>query len=1028
MPPESNVSKSSVRTASKQETLELGWAKAFLRDGLMMQQERMSEGLMLALGSAGVPELRREPPSLAEAKAMPPRGLKLNIIPRDSGDHKGREDGWPVSASTRQGALMHAIASPLVGMVYNYSGRDPAITVDFVYGRGQSRRRHLEEGMPALCGRRAACAARYVVEHQLFGWIVEQNSEHGVAPSRDQLVEKEVVPLEERQAKARRRLAQVEASVFEAFAFFKWINFALSEAPADRDPLIVNMDETALAYHIPAAQGTVATVARRAGGGQAVDHASLADTRGHVSYLATVASDPTVQPQLPQETLELGWAKAFLRDGLMMQQERMSEGLMLALGSAGVPELRREPPSLAEAKAMPPRGLKLNIMKRRLEAVSASTRQGALMHAIASPLVGMVYNYSGRDPAITVDFVYGRGQSRRRHLEEGMPALCGRRAACAARYVVEHQLFGWIVEQNSEHGVAPSRDQLVEKALCFTPSTLPSEVRRALAASFNAQPRAQRKWLARFRARWGARLGVLKVQEVVPLEERQAKARRRLAQVEASVFEAFAFFKWINFALSEAPADRDPLIVNMDETALAYHIPAAQGTVATVARRAGGGQAVDHASLADTRGHVSYLATVASDPTVQPQLPQETLELGWAKAFLRDGLMMQQERMSEGLMLALGSAGVPELRREPPSLAEAKAMPPRGLKLNIMKRRLEAVSASTRQGALMHAIASPLVGMVYNYSGRDPAITVDFVYGRGQSRRRHLEEGMPALCGRRAACAARYVVEHQLFGWIVEQNSEHGVAPSRDQLVGKEVVPLEERQAKARRRLAQVEASVFEAFAFFKWINFALSEAPADRDPLIVNMDETALAYHIPAAQGTVATVARRAGGGQAVDHASLADTRGHVSYLATVASDPTVQPQLPQETLELGWAKAFLRDGLMMQQERMSEGLMLALGSAGVPELRREPPSLAEAKAMPPRGLKLNIMSYALLWEELARLKKQKEEAKKSAREAAKKEKNAVKRRGRLLKAARGLCKEDLQLLLAAKNKSEQAGQTAAQ
>ncbi|CAJ1424620.1 unnamed protein product [Effrenium voratum] len=279
---------------------------------------------------------------------------------------------------------------------------------------------------------------------------------------------------------------------------------------------------------------------------------------------------------------------------------------------------------------------------------------------------------------------------------QGMPALCGRRAACAARYVVEHQLFGWIVEQNSEHGVAPSRDQLVEKALCFTPSTLPSEVRRALAASFNAQPRAQRKWLARFRARWGARLGVLKVQEVVPLEERQAKARRRLAQVEASVFE-------------------------------------------------------------------------------------ETLELGWAKAFLRDGLMMQQERMSEGLMLALGSAGVPELRREPPSLAEAKAMPPRGLKLNIM-------------------------------------------------------------------------------------------------------------------------------------------------------------------------------------------------SYVC--------------------WA---------------------------------QPRSPSARKALPTEA---SVMAgqAALLWEELARLKKQKEEAKKSAREAAKKEKNAVKRRGRLLKAARGLCKEDLQLLLAAKNKSEQAGQTAAQ
>ena len=182
-----------------------------------------------------------------------------------------------------------------------------------------------------------------------------------------------------------------------------------------------------------------------------------------------------------------------------------SNGMLAARANQGCVET-----GAGEAQAAPAREVQSRVVselsreiravqqrKRRLEAVSASTRQGALMHAIASPLVGMVYKDSGRDPAITVDFVYGRGQSRRRHLEEasGMQAVAiftdvekvfsqnsgdasavraQGRVRCA-RYVVEHQLFGWIVEQNSEHGVAPSRDQLVEKALCFMPSTLPSE-------------------------------------------------------------------------------------------------------------------------------------------------------------------------------------------------------------------------------------------------------------------------------------------------------------------------------------------------------------------------------------------------------------------------------------------------------------------------------------------------------------------------------------------------------------------------
>ena len=39
----------------------------------------------------------------------------------------------------------------------------------------------------------------------------------------------------------------------------------------------------------------------------------------------------------------------------------------------------------------------------------------------------------------------------------------------AGRYVVEDKLFHWVFAQNTEHGVAPSRSQLVEQALMCVP-------------------------------------------------------------------------------------------------------------------------------------------------------------------------------------------------------------------------------------------------------------------------------------------------------------------------------------------------------------------------------------------------------------------------------------------------------------------------------------------------------------------------------------------------------------------------------
>ena len=88
----------------------------------------------------------------------------------------------------------------------------------------------------------------------------------------------------------------------EASAFFKWVNAAIADAPAGRPPLLINMDETALGYHFAGLRGTI--LRQRADSSAApLDRASLSDVRGHVSYLASICDDVTVQDLLPQVLL-----------------------------------------------------------------------------------------------------------------------------------------------------------------------------------------------------------------------------------------------------------------------------------------------------------------------------------------------------------------------------------------------------------------------------------------------------------------------------------------------------------------------------------------------------------------------------------------------------------------------------------------------------------------------------------------------------------------------------------------------------
>ena len=85
----------------------------------------------------------------------------------------------------------------------------------------------------------------------------------------------------------------------------------------------------------------------------------------------------------------------------------------------------------------------------------------------------------------------------------------------ACTFILHRQLYVWLCKQNCEHGVAPSRTQMIRRALSVVPSDCPVEVQACVEA---------RKWLRRFRRVWGARVGSLQPIATLSVQEMQEKA------------------------------------------------------------------------------------------------------------------------------------------------------------------------------------------------------------------------------------------------------------------------------------------------------------------------------------------------------------------------------------------------------------------------------------------------------------------------------------------------------------------------
>ena len=110
----------------------------------------------------------------------------------------------------------------------------------------------------------------------------------------------------------------------------------------------------------------------------------------------------------------------------------------------------------------------------------------------------------------------------------------------ACRFVLQLKLFHWLEKQICEHGVAPSRIQLISFALSVLPDEAPATVVQAVAKPLQGSSRRQRKWLQTFRQSWGARLGKLRVATTMSQAEMQEKAGREDICIQNDVSKLFS--------------------------------------------------------------------------------------------------------------------------------------------------------------------------------------------------------------------------------------------------------------------------------------------------------------------------------------------------------------------------------------------------------------------------------------------------------------------------------------------------------
>ena len=242
--------------------------------------------------------------------------------------------------------------------------------------------------------------------------------------------------------------------------------------------------------------------------------------------------------------------------------------------------------------------------------------------------------------------------------------------AAARRFLHDTELLDWVQDQNVHRGVAPT-SQLLLRHLRVRAACESGQVTTELP---RPRPLPSTKWIQRWRKRFGARLGKLPVRERLPVEVARCKAgvansafvslcfsrpepprgktlgppcgpnlgapplcgNTNWGHQAAPTFlsradkspelgEALAVWQWWNCYEAHVPIGKKPLRLNMDETAVRYHMPPGRGLISSAAASSLSPRVVQHASRMQQRACLTHVAFVCDQPAIQPLLPQIVL-------------------------------------------------------------------------------------------------------------------------------------------------------------------------------------------------------------------------------------------------------------------------------------------------------------------------------------------------------------------------------------------------------------------
>ena len=85
----------------------------------------------------------------------------------------------------------------------------------------------------------------------------------------------------------------------EAFASWQWANFLVSQVPAGKKPLMINLDETAVCMFQGTARGTI-MVGKKRKREQPIQRVNRASRRTYLTHVAIICDNPSYQKYMPQ--------------------------------------------------------------------------------------------------------------------------------------------------------------------------------------------------------------------------------------------------------------------------------------------------------------------------------------------------------------------------------------------------------------------------------------------------------------------------------------------------------------------------------------------------------------------------------------------------------------------------------------------------------------------------------------------------------------------------------------------------------